>query len=129
MKRIEPNLLLALTTGLALALLTTSAIFAGPADAAAKYIGVAVMAPVAFVLLNGLWSKRTRALHPPLIHAEAPRSMMLWASLFPLSIMLAAAAPLFWPGRDLGLLVIIAAIWFGVTVESAIKARKAAAAS
>jgi hypothetical protein len=31
----------------------------------------------------------------------------------------------FVPGLDYGLLVIIAAVWFGVTVESAIKARRA----
>ena len=126
MKRLEPNLLLALTTGLALALLVTSAILAGPAGIAPKYIGVAVLTSIAFVVLNGLWARRTKVRHPAMISEDSPRSMAIWASLFPLSIMLAAVVPMLWPGRDLGLLIIVAAIWFGFTVESAIKARKAA---
>ena len=36
-----------------------------------------------------------------------------------------AAIPVFWPGPDYGLLVIIASVWFGVTVDSAIRARRA----
>jgi hypothetical protein len=39
-------------------------------------------------------------------------------------VILCAAIPVFWPGPDYGLLIIIAAVWFGVTVESAIKARR-----
>lgn len=126
MNRLEPNLLLAMTTALALAFLVSAAVVTAPPGVAIKYLAVASLCPAAFVFLNGLWSKRSGADRPPLIRADAPRATMIWAALFPLSIMLAAAAPLMWPGRDLGLLVIIAAIWFGVTVESAIKARRAA---
>ena len=39
-------------------------------------------------------------------------------------VILSAAIPVFWPGHDYGLLIIIAALWFGVTVESALKARQ-----
>jgi hypothetical protein len=49
--------------------------------------------------------------------------MAAWASLFPMVVILCAAIPVFWPGPDYGLLIIIAAVWFGVTVESALKAR------
>ena len=52
-------------------------------------------------------------------------STAVWASLFPLALILGAAVPVFFPGHDYGLLVIIAAVWFGVTVQSAIKARQA----
>ena len=42
-----------------------------------------------------------------------------------LVLLLVAAVPVFWPGPDYGLLVLIAEIWFGTTVESALKARRA----
>ena len=123
LNRIEPNLLLAIATGLALALLTASLCLFGVPDRWPRYVGAAVLCPIAFVLLNPLFSKRTRDAHPPLIHGTV-RGAAVWAAMFPMSIMLVAAAPLIWPGRDLGLLVVISAIWFGVTVESALKARR-----
>ncbi|MNE15672.1 hypothetical protein D3C80_1085910 [compost metagenome] len=59
-----------------------------------------------------------------MIHPEAA-STAVWASLFPALIILAAGVPVIFPGHDYGLLVIIAAVFFGGTVESAIKARQA----
>lgn len=47
------------------------------------------------------------------------------AGLFPMLLILAAGIPILWPGHDYGLLIIIAAVWFGVTAESAVKARRA----
>ena len=40
-------------------------------------------------------------------------------------VILSAAVPLIFPGHDYGLLVLIASIWLGSTVESALKARQA----
>jgi hypothetical protein len=123
--RIEPNLLLAVTTGVALALLvTTSAVFGEP-GMALKYVVLVGVVPSAYVVLNGLWSRRMKLARPPMIHAEAATTAV-WASLFPLLVILSAAVPLVFPGHDYGLLVIVAAVWLGVTVESALKARQPA---
>lgn len=124
MIRIEPNLLLAVTTGVAVALLVTTAAVFGEPGRALKYLVLAVIVPVSYVLLNGLWSRRMKLQRPPMVHAEAATTAV-WASLFPLLVILAAGVPLVFPGHDYGLLVIIAAVWLGVTVESALKARQA----
>ncbi|MDI1280762.1 hypothetical protein [Brevundimonas sp.] len=124
MTRIEPNLLLALTTGVAVALLVTTAAVFGEPGRALKYLVLAVVVPVSYVVLNGLWSRRMKLQRPPMVHAEAATTAV-WASLFPLLVILAAGVPLVFPGHDYGLLVIIAAVWLGVTVESALKARQA----
>jgi hypothetical protein len=124
LKRIEPNLLLALTTGVAVALLITTASVFGEPGLVLKYTVLAVIVPVSYVVLNGLWSRRMKLQRPPMIHAEAATTAV-WSSLFPLLVILSAAGPLLFPGHDYGLLVIIAAVWLGVTVESALKARQA----
>jgi hypothetical protein len=123
--RLEPNLLVAVATGFALALLVASLSVFGAPSLWAKYVGAAVLCPVAYVLLNPVFFRKTRDAQPPLIHGEV-RGIGVWAAMFPLSIMLVALAPIIWPGKDLGLLVVISAIWFGVTIESAIKARRLA---
>lgn len=122
MKRIEPNLLLAIVTGIALALLVMTASVYGEPGGAVKYPILAVLCSGLFVVLNGLWMRRGGRVTPPMIHAGAPTTAV-WATLFPLAIIIAAGAPVFFPGHDYGLLIIIAAVWFGVTVESALKAR------
>lgn len=124
MIRIEPNLLLAVTTGVAVALLVTTASVFGEQGQAMKYIILVGLCSAGFVVLNGLWSRRLNLRRPPMVHAGAA-STAVWASLFPLMVILAAAVPLVFPGHDYGLLVIIAAVWLGVTVESALKARQA----
>ncbi len=124
MKRIEPNLLLALATAVPLALLVATASLFGEPGNTLKYILMAVLCSVMFVVLNGLLAKRMGTQRPPMIHPEAA-STAVWASLFPLLLILGAAVPVFFPGHDYGLLVIIGAVWFGVTVQSAIKARQA----
>jgi len=122
--RIEPNLLLALTTGVAVALLVMTASVFGEPGRMLKYAILAVVVPVSYVVLNGLWSRRMKLQRPPMVHAGAATTAV-WASLFPLMVILSAAVPLVFPGNDYGLLVIIAAVWLGVTVESALKARQA----
>lgn len=124
MKRIEPNLLLALATAVPLALLVATASLFGEPGNTLKYILMAVLCSVMFVVLNGLLAKRMGTQRPPMIHPEAA-STAVWASLFPLLLILGAAIPVFFPGFDYGLLIVIGSIWFGVTVESAIKARQA----
>jgi hypothetical protein len=42
-----------------------------------------------------------------------------------LVLIFAAAAPVFLPGHDYGLLILIASVWFGVAVDSAIRANRA----
>ena len=124
MKRIEPNLLLALATAVPLALLVATASLFGEPGNTSKYVLMAVLCSILFVVLNGLLAKRMGSQRPPMIHPEAA-STAVWASLFPLLLIFAAAIPVFFPGHDYGLLIVIGSIWFGVTVESALKARQA----
>lgn len=124
MKRIEPNLLLALATAVPLALLVATASLFGEPGNTLKYVLMAVLCSILFVVLNGMLAKRMGTQRPPMIHPEAA-STAVWASLFPLLLIFAAAIPLFFPGFDYGLLIVIGSIWFGVTMESAIKARQA----
>ena len=123
MKRIEPNLLLALATAVPLALLVATASLFGEPGQLLKYVLLAVTCSVLFVVFNGILAKRSGSQRPPMIHPEAAATAV-WASLFPLILIFCAAIPVFFPGHDYGLLVIIAAILFGGTVESALKARK-----
>ena len=124
MKRIEPNLLLAIATAVPLALLVATASLFGEPGRTVKYVTLAVVCSVLYVVLNGVLGKRMGTLRPPMIHPEAA-STAAWASLFPLVLIFAAAVPVFFPGHDYGLLVVIGAVWFGVTVQSALKARQA----
>ena len=122
MKRLEPNLLLALSTGLALVLVVVTASFYGATPNLLRNTLLAAVCSAGFVLLNPLLQRRMKAAkRPPMIHRDRPGTAA-WAGLFPLGVIFAAAVPIFWPGHDYGLLVIIAAVWFGVTLESAIKA-------
>lgn len=123
MKRIEPNLLLAAVTALPLALLITTAALFGEPGQLIKYVATAIIVPLAFVPLNKMMTKRMGMARPPMIHPEAA-STAVWASIFPALIFLAAAIPIFFPGHDYGLLVVIASVFFAGTVDSAIKARR-----
>ena len=123
MKRLEPNLLLAITTGFALVLVTLTASVYG-AGAPLRNLLLAVTCSGGFVLLNPMLMRPMKSpARPALIHPDS-RGVTTWASLFPMVVILCAAVPVFWPGPDYGLLIIIAAVWFGVTVESALKARR-----
>lgn len=126
MKRLEPNFLLAASTGFGLILLVLTASFASPSVPLLRNALLAVICAGGFVLLNPLLQRMMKLPdRPPMINRDAVNTG-LWSALFPLGVVLAAAIPLIWPGRDYGLLVIIASIWFGVTAESAIKARRQA---
>lgn len=124
MSRIEPNILLAISTGVALVLLLMTAITFGEPGNAAKYVLIAVICAVLFVAFNGVMNRMMKRESPrPMIQPGSPASAV-WAGLFPLLAMIAAAVPVFLPGRDYGLLIIIAAVWFGVTADSAIRANR-----
>src|SRR5690606_1852948 len=124
LKRIEPNLLMAVATAIPLILLIATATLFGTPGQLVKYLAIAIIVPAAFVPLNGMMARRMGMQRPPMIHPEAA-STAVWASLFPALIILAAGVPLVFPGHDYGLLVIIAAVFFGGTVESAVKAARA----
>jgi len=122
--RLEPNLLLSISTGIALLLLIMTAALFGEAGGAVKYPIIAAVCVIAFVIGNGLLGRRMGRVTQPMIHLEAPTTAA-WASIFPLLVILFAGIPLIWSGHDYGLLIIIAAVIFGLTVESALKAHKA----
>ena len=123
MKRFEANLQLAITTGFALVLVTLTVSVYGSGEPLRNVL-LAIVCSSGFILLNPTLQRMMKApARPPMIHPDAPGTAV-WATLFPMLVIVSAAIPVFWPGRDYGLLVIIASIWFGVTAESAIKARR-----
>ncbi|MGV3579597.1 hypothetical protein [Brevundimonas sp.] len=124
MKRLEPNLVLAASTVLALALLISTAALFGAPGGAVKYPIIALICVVAFVIGNGMMAARMGRVSPPMISLENPATA-LFAGGFPVVVMLFAVIPLIWSGHDYGLLIIIASVMAGVTVESALKARRA----
>lgn len=121
MRSLEPNLLLAATTSVALILLIMTASMFGEAGQAVKYAILAVVCIPALVFFNGLLAKRTGRVRPAMISRESPATAV-WAAIVPGLVMLGAALPVLFGGYDYGLLVIIGAVLTGVTVESAIKA-------
>ncbi|MEQ7154307.1 hypothetical protein [Brevundimonas aurifodinae] len=126
MNRLEPNLLLAISTGLPLLLLTlTSAVYGEPAPMW-RYPFLAGLYTAMFVVLHRPLSKLMRMDpdRPPMIDMRAPTSA-LWAAIFPAVVTVLAVVPFFLRGWDYGLLVVIASVLFGYTVRSAMKAPKA----
>jgi hypothetical protein len=124
LNRIEPNILLAVSTGVALVLLVMTAALFGEPGNTAKYVISAVVCSVLFVALNGWMARVMNRPEPRAMINTATPSTAVWAGLFPLLVIAAAVAPVFLPGHDYGLLIIVAAVWFGVTVDSAIRANR-----
>jgi hypothetical protein len=126
LKRLEPNLLLAVTTGCALLLVVITTVIYGPPASLLRNPLMAIICAGGFVLLNPIMLRMMKiAPRPPLINPDS-RGTAAWATAFPMLVIAAAAVPVFWPGPDYGLLVIIASVWFGATVESAIRASRQA---
>jgi hypothetical protein len=124
LNRLEPNALLALSAAFALLLVVLTTAVYGPQIGLIRNPLLAIICAGGFVLLNPrLERAMKRPARPPLISERAPGTAV-WAALFPMMILICAAVPVFWQGRDYGLLVIIAAVLFGATAESAIKARR-----
>lgn len=124
MKRIEPNLLLAIATAIPMILLVMTSTLFGEPGLGLKYVILAVFCTLAFIALNGVMAKRLGKPRAPMINPMAA-STAIWSSLFPMILIIMASIPAFFAGHDYGLLVIIGAVIFGGTIESAIKARKA----
>ena len=124
MNRLEPNLLLAVSTGVALLLLIATAALFGAPGGAIKYPIIAFVCVVTFVFGNAFMARRMNRVTPPMINVDTPATAA-WASIFPTLVILFAAIPLFWSGHDYGLLVIIGAVMTGVTIQSALRARGA----
>lgn len=115
--------MLAVSTVIALVLLIMTAAVYGAPGGALKYPILAIICVVAFVVGNGLMAARMGRISPPMISLENPATAV-FAGAFPLVVMLFAGIPLIWGGHDYGLLIIIASVMAGVTVESALKARR-----
>ncbi|MBA4805967.1 hypothetical protein [Brevundimonas sp.] len=124
MNRLEPNILLAVSTGVALILLIVTASTFGEPGNMLKYVLSAAICTILFVALNGWLARLMKRPTPqPMINPTSPDTAV-WAGLFPLLVMAAAVAPVFASGHDYGLLVIIASVLFGGTVDSAVRANR-----
>lgn len=119
MKRIDPNVLLAVSTLLSLAVLVMSATIFGPADPPWRYVATAAVVTAAFLALQPVVPRFMRMNKGPLIIPEAP-SGAIWAAIYPALIMLAAILPPLFPGVSFGLAVVIGGVILGSTIESAI---------
>jgi hypothetical protein len=121
---LEPNLLLAIATSTALALQVLTASAYGRSLGPWHYPLLAIACAGGFVLLNALWMRRRGKTVRPMVAPGNPTAAML-TGILPLLIIFGAALPVFIPGVDYGLLVIVGAVFTGLTIESAIRARKA----
>lgn len=121
--RLEVNLLLAIATGFALALLVMTAGVYGRPDYLVRYAVIAVGFSASYVLLNTIIERRSAAPPKPML----PEDLIgiPWAATIPLFILTSAAVPILLPGRDFALLVIVATVLFGLTVRSAMRVRRA----
>ena len=117
------NVLLAITSVLALTLVTASAIVSARPEQAPIYFGAALFSALGFMLLNGLWMHSRKRRPKPLIDRAAPATMIM-AMVFPLAIILSAVLPLIAPAGDYGLMLIMAGVWTGLTLQSARAALK-----
>lgn len=117
------NVLLAVTSLLALFLVTFSAISTARPEQAPIYLGCALFSALGFMLLNGLWMHSRKRKPRPLIDRNAPVTVIM-AMVFPLAIILSAVLPLIAPAGDYGLMLIMAGIWTGLTLQSARAALK-----
>lgn len=125
MTRIEPNLLLAIATGIPLLLLTMTATVYGEPGPVWLNPVLAVLYTVIFVGLNKPLSKlmKLNADRPPMISPLAPTSA-IWAGIFPTIVTVMAVVPFFIRGFNYGLMVVIGSILLGITIQSALTARE-----
>ncbi len=121
--KIEPNLVLAFSTGMALTLLVLTAGVFGRPDFLVRYAVIAVGFSACYVALNTFIERRAPAPPPPMIPERVVGIPIAMA--IPLIVMTFAAVPVFLPGRDVALLVIIATVLFGLTVRSAMRVKRA----
>lgn len=113
------NLLLAVTSVLALFLVTTSAMLTATPDKRVIYLGAALFSCLGFMLLNRLYMTSRKRTPKPLV-SEGSTGVLVVAMVFPLIIILSSIFPFVAPGADWGLMLIIAGIWAGLTLQSAL---------
>ena len=121
----DPNFLLAVTSILALTLVTATASVLGPQGVWIKYVLTAVLSAVGFIVLNGLWMRWRNRRPKPMIAREAPATIIV-AMVFPLTMILSAVLPLIAPNGDYGIMIMIGGVFTGLAIQSAIAARKTA---
>lgn len=117
------NVLLAVVSLLALFLVTLSAISTAAPDNAPKYLACALFSALGFIILNGMWMHSRKRKPKPLIDRAAPATLIL-AMIFPMAIVFSAVLPLIGPNGDYGLMLIMAGVWTGLTLQSARAALK-----
>lgn len=122
--KLDANILLAVTTVIALTLIVTVAVSVGPDGVALKYIGAAVMSVCGFLVLNRLWMINRKRKPKPMIQPGQP-GVLLVALTFPLAMVLSAGLPLLAPHGEYGIMIIMAGVFTGLTIQSAAAARMA----
>ena len=118
-----PNVLLAVTSVLALFLVALSAISTTTPERAPVYLACALFSALGFMILNGMWMHSRKRKPKPLIDRAMPANIVM-AMVFPLAILLSAVLPLIAPAGDYGLMLIMAGVWTGLTLQSARAALK-----
>lgn len=123
MKRLDANVLLAVTTLSSFVLLImTATVFATP-EPLWRYGLMGLITVVAYCLASPVLERMLGREAQPLVSPEAPSSLA-WSAIYPGVILLAALAPIVWSGIDYGLAVIVAGVWFGTTLRSAMVSMK-----
>ena len=117
------NILLAMASVLALFLVTLSAISTASPERAPVYLGCALFSALGFMILNGFWMHSRKRKPKPLIDRNAPVTIIM-AMIFPLVIIVSAVLPQIGPNGDYGLMLIMAGVWTGLTLQSARAALK-----
>jgi len=123
--RTEPNLLAAGVSLLALAALVISATLYGGGESPLLYPAIALVVIALGLAVNRMLMRMRNRRSRPLVAPDRP-GLGLVLLFFPLVILASAAMPLIAPGADYTFMVVIAAIWTAVTIQSAVAARRAA---
>ena len=123
--KLDANVLLAVTTVLALTLIVLTACTFGPAEATPKYIGAALMSVLGFLFLNRLLLISRKRKPRPLIQPDQPATLIM-AMVFPFAMVLSAGLPVIAPDGDYGIMIIMAGVFTGLSIQSAAAARMAA---
>lgn len=122
--KLDPNALLAVTTVLALTLIVMTASAFGPPEALRKYVGAALMSVLGFLFVNRLWMISRKRKPKPLIQPDQPATLIM-AMVFPFAMVLSAGLPVIAPSGDYGLMIIMAGVFTGLSIQSAAASRMA----
>lgn len=117
------NLLLAITSVIALALVTTSCMITASAEKRVIYLAAALFSALGFMLLNRLYMTSRKRTPKPLV-APGSTAVLVVAMFFPLLMILSSVFPFVAPSADYGLMLIVGGIWTGLTLQSALAALK-----